>query len=104
MAEKGIFVKALVEKPTLLPEASPFWEAYLQLARSRSSGFSGPSPISTSDIYSWLAIQGIYDQDVRLAFYEILTAMDTAFFEIVQEEQDANSSSSNRREKGQPGR
>jgi len=62
--------------PTL---ASNIWSAFIALSSSRSSGFSGPNPITFSEIKSWMQLT-----HSRLAAWEVeaLKAIDLLYIKV----------------------
>lgn len=61
------------------------WEWFWQLSAVRGQGFSGPEPITFSEIASWTALTG---EIVRREEVRVLLAMDAAYRGAAAEEQE----------------
>jgi len=73
-AEQGKPTPALEAKPDIYEDLIEVWQAFVDLSRSRQSGF-GVSAISTSDILAWCDIHRI-SKDERAEFYGYIRALD----------------------------
>lgn len=59
----GIRVPTLDDAPELLPEARPYMHAYELLATRRTSTSEGPNPISMADIWAYVQLNVLTNQD-----------------------------------------
>jgi hypothetical protein len=62
VAEKGLVVKALENRPIILPGLDFYFSAYVDLCCDRPAGM-GLSPIPWSSIINWCKLHGIHDID-----------------------------------------
>lgn len=75
MVEDGVDVPALRERPDVGPDIFTYWEGFVALHKSRTSGF-GPNPIQFAEIAAYLALFPV--DDVEL-FVSIVKQLDSEF-------------------------
>ena len=82
-----------------------YWNAYQELARTRSYGFNGPNHITYQEANAWLDAHGYFDTDMRLDYIDIIMAIDDKAFQRLGEQQEAENNaepeSSDRRPESQ---
>lgn len=66
------------------PEDFPFiiehiWSAFIQLSQTRSAGFSGPNPITYSEIKAWMELT---HTPLRSWEVEAIKRLDTAYMGV----------------------
>lgn len=61
------------------------WEWFWQIHKGRSSGMSGPNPLTWSDLYAWASLTGL---QVRPIEFEIIKDIDSAYLKYIAEKQD----------------
>jgi hypothetical protein len=78
MADEGLDVPAITERPTLIGHEW-LWEAYLSLNSCRSYGLSvGPIPWSAIEMY---AASESLTQSERFLLHTVIRKMDTVFLD-----------------------
>jgi hypothetical protein len=81
MQDEGHEIPILDEKPEVIPEALPFWEAFVQLSHSRNVGMSlGAIPIS--EVLAYCVYFSIVDIDERGCLLRIISDLDSHYLEL----------------------
>ena len=89
-------------RPVLFDDLVPVWNAFATLSAHRQSGWSA-APIAVSDIHAWLSIYGVTDTDLRMEYFELISAMDSFWLEHMakkREDKNGDSAANHRRNKG----
>lgn len=69
----------LVSRPALWADLVWIWEAYIHLSTSRQLGFSGPQPLSISEVLAYADFRGIHNLDEREELLHHVQALDQIF-------------------------
>ncbi len=83
----GVAPAALHNQPPIWDEAYPYWKAFIALSARRAKGGWGPSTISIESIYNYFVLYGPHDPELQRDYFEILTALDTAWHSLVEKEE-----------------
>jgi hypothetical protein len=76
--EAGKPTPAWDNRPELYEDLYDVWSSFLKLHYQRGIGYE-QEPISISDIRSWLEIYSIKDPDMKIKYFELITALDSSW-------------------------
>jgi len=82
MAREGQVLKALAEKPRLLPHLIETWRAFFTLSSTRMIGFGTLGPIPWTAVDAYANRYGIKGEAFE-RFHRFITAMDGIYLEIM---------------------
>ena len=71
----------MLERPKLKREDLPYWEAFLVLGHSRTSGTGGPNPLAVSEILSLVCMGGIAYLGDKPKYLRLMQKLDSAYLE-----------------------
>lgn len=74
--EKGIKTSTLDDKPELFQDLLWLWRGFNWLSTRRAYGFSGPLPITASDMHAYCQMASIYREDDVHQFLDIIPKLD----------------------------
>lgn len=86
-ASTGVTPQGLLEKPALRHDVKDYWEGFWILHNSRGVGFSGPNPISVSEVQAYLCLIEEDRMSERLRILRIVQSMDSAYLSHVAKKQ-----------------
>ena len=70
-----------MEPPTDFPVLlTPIWSAFVALHAARTAGFSGPNPITYSEIYAWKALT---ESPLNSWEIEVIKEIDTRYMKVM---------------------
>jgi hypothetical protein len=75
----GIKPKGLHERPLLQEDLHDIWQAYSMLHACRSAGFSGPNPISMTEIQAYLSVIQENDTEERMRLLTFIKMLDSMY-------------------------
>ncbi|TFH65747.1 MAG: hypothetical protein E4G91_01320 [Candidatus Zixiibacteriota bacterium] len=70
--QTGKTPKMLLEQPELLPLLSEEWDAFATLDKARQHGFSGPQPITLTEIEAFCRLNDPPDRDQLIKYIQKL--------------------------------
>lgn len=91
-------VSAIDNRPSLYADLQLIWNAFIDLHGSRPSGF-GPTAIPTSEVLSWLDLQGIRDRETRIEYYELIRVLDNCWLKWAGKENEKKDKAKNKKKK-----
>ena len=71
---KGVTPEALLNRPEIPWLLDDYLKAYRDLDRRRQIGYSGPQPLSVSDIFRYAETHGF--SSTRQFFFKVISALD----------------------------
>lgn len=77
---------SLDHAPELLPEAAPYMSAYEMLATRRTFSSAGPNPLPMSDIWAYVQLNAMQDQDEIDDLVRFTIMLDTMSCEALRKE------------------
>jgi hypothetical protein len=108
-AKQGKRTPAWDNKPELYEDLIPVWNAFAFFQKRREA-IGKIDQLSLMEIYAWLDNHGIEDYEERIEWEEMLIALDNTLIkwqkkrQEKEDENDGNSTDSDRRKKGKIGR
>lgn len=68
-------------RPTLYEDLVPIYEGFLQLHATRQVSESNVNPLTASDIFAWLKMQGLEQAEAMSEFFTGISVLDSTWID-----------------------